>query len=305
MISVGSILETLEAEKISCSTNVSKDTLLSSPIDWWSFEGSGLAFFVNKTPTPLKQWQGTTGSLIICHEDVRDSLDDGPFLFTDTPRSAFILCASLFLPPRSGAIHPSAIIDPKAEIGKGATIGALAVIGSAKIGDNAFISSQSTITDNTRLGDNATIMEGARVGVDGLGSIVDLKGNLRAFPHFSELHIGDSVIVGPNTVVARGGLSPTVIGDHCHFSNCCSIGHNSTIGNGVFCAPLVSIGGRARLGDGCIIGHGSAINSEVVVPPRTSIGTHVALNRPPTEPGQTVIGPPSKNVGQMFSFERV
>jgi UDP-3-O-[3-hydroxymyristoyl] glucosamine N-acyltransferase len=305
MIAVGEILRTLDSELVDYSTDVAEDTLLNGPVDWWSFNGSGLAFYVRKNPEPLKRWQGTSGSLIICHNSAHEHLFDGPFLFTDIPRSAFILCASLFLPPRSKQIHPTAIIDPKAEIGSDATIGPFAVIGAAKIGDNALIGSHVSIADNVFIGNDATIMDGARIGTDGLGSIVDMKGRLRAFPHFSDLRIGEAVVVGPNTVISRGGLSPTTIGNHCHFSNCCSIGHNSKIGNGVFCAPLVSVGGRSQLGDGCIIGHGSSINSEIIVPENTSIGTNVALNRAPTEPGQTIIGPQSKNLGRMFGFEKV
>jgi len=300
-VRIGDILEVLDAEGIGYATQASRDIPLPEPMDWWSFAGAGLAFYSYQDPEPLRPWQGSDGpALILCLRTMQQSLGNGPFLFTDAPRTAFALGAALFLPSRHEGIHPSAVIDPRAEIGRNPSIGPFAVIGAAHIGDNAFIGSHVTITDYVALGHDATVMPGARVGLDGLGSVVDSHGRNRLFPHFKGVEAGDGVVIGPNTVVSRGVLTSTSIGHYSHFSAGCSIGHNVVIGNGVFCAPGVSIAGRAKIGDGCTVGHGSVINDALIIPGNTIIGANVAVTRAPTEPGQTIVGPPAKNLGRIF-----
>jgi UDP-3-O-[3-hydroxymyristoyl] glucosamine N-acyltransferase len=300
-IRIGDVLERLDAEGLRYATSAPRDTALCGPVDWWSFSGEGLAFYSYMDPEPLRRWLGAAGSaLIICREEMREQVEGGPFLFTDAPRTAFALAATLFVPPRRPGIHPSAVIDPEAQIGANACIGPFAVIGAARIGDDACILDHVTITDHVTLGDGATIMSGARIGLDGLGSVVDTRGRNRLFPHFASVEAGDGLVVGPNSVVSRGVLTPTRIGHHSHFSACCSVGHNVVVGDGVFCAPGVSIAGRAQIGDGCIIGHGSVVNDALVIPPDTLVGGNVAVTRAPTEPGQTIVGVPARNIGRIF-----
>lgn len=276
---------------------------VDAPVDWGDFSGSGLAFYIGNDLQSVKQWQDETDCLLICNGEMRDSLDSGPYLFTETPRKAFAVACGSFLEPAERTIHPTAFVDPQVEVGEGLAVGPFSSVGKATIGDNVTIGAHVTITDNVIIDDNATIMDGARIGVDGLGSKMD-TGELRLFPHFSRACIGRNSVVGCNSVVARGVLGPTVVGDGTHLSMLCSIGHGAVLGRSVFCAPGVLIAGRAKIMDNCFLGQGCSVKEGATLHEGTTVGSNVAISRSTKRPGETLMGNPPKSIGSMFGHGR-
>ena len=276
------------------------DTVLHGVTDWSAFAGQGLAFYAYPDPAPLKKWTGSGQGLIICSSRLADTLEAGPFLLADDPRLAFVHAARLFLPKLKPGIHPSAVVHPKAELGQGVSIGPLCVIGAAEIADGVSIGPLCSVGDPVRLGKEAVVLNGAHLGDDGLGSLVEPGGGQVLFPHFGRLIVGERVVVGTASVLCRGALSDTVIGAHTHISASCTIGHNSRVGEVVFMAPGVHLGGGARIGERSFLSMGSAVRDGVELAARTTLGMNATVRKSQLEPGCSLVGPEAKNVGAFF-----
>src|SRR5262249_8977244 len=113
----------------------------------------------------------------------------------------------------SGAtVDPGAIIGPEARIGAGTVIGATAVIGPAvHIGRNSSVGAGCSII-HTLIGDRVIIHPGCRIGQDGFGFLMGADGNLKV-PQIGRVIIQDDVEIGAGTMIDRGGIRDTVIGE--------------------------------------------------------------------------------------------
>lgn len=302
---IGDLIKAIKAGGIACKTDVSPDIELSGPVDWSAFDGEGLAFYTYEDPEPLRQWNNETRCLIICSDKMRKILHHGPFIYTNRPKSAFVLAARLFVPKERPETDHTALVHPDAKIGMNASIGPFAVIGAANIGDDAIIGSHVSISDHVVMGNNVRVMNGAHLGADGLGSLPNGLGQMMLFPHFKDIEIGSNTVFGPGTVVFRGVLKPTVIKGNTHLSANCTIGHNAMIGHSVFCAPGSHVAGSAVVGDKCLLGQGCSIKEGVIIAERTTIGMNVSIFRDVKTPGMTFIAPAGKCVGNMFSCSLV
>ena len=85
-------------------------------------------------------------------------------------------------------------------IGDGVTIGA-----GRSIGPNCSIS-------HALIGDDVNIASNVSIGGEGFGFVPGPKGPLR-LSHVGRVVIGNSVDIGSNCAIDRGGLGDTVIGD--------------------------------------------------------------------------------------------
>ena len=281
------------------------DTVLRGPVDWSAFSGDGLAFYAYPDPAPLKKWTTPGHGLIICQAKLADEIGEGPFLLVDDPRLAFAHAARLFLPKVKPGIHPSAVVHPEAELGEGVSIGPLCAIGAARIEDGVNIGPLCSVGDAVRLGRESIILNGAHLGDDGLGSLVEPTGGQVLFPHFGRLLLGERVVVGTASVLCRGALSDTVIGAHTHISASCTIGHNAKVGEVVFMAPGVHLGGGARIGERSFLSMGSAVRDGVELAARTTLGMNAVVRKSQLTPGCSLAGPEAKNLGSFFSAARV
>lgn len=301
-VSVKEIIDEIIKAGLEHETDVNTEVVLHGPVNWSDFDGQGLAFCVSNTVDDLMSWKNAQGCLIICDRRHREALAGGPFLFSDNPRSVFAVAASLFAPAPPTGIHPTALVDENAVIGKNVSIGPYSVIGAATIGDNVTIGGHVCISDHVKLGDDVVVRDAVQLGADGLGSVKDGNGKFRLFPHFSDVNVGNGVVFGTGTIIFRGVLSPTVIGEYTDFSARCFVGHNTVIGTGVFCGANSHIAGSVTIGDNCWLSQGCGIRNNVSLPDRTTVGMNAAITRSLTEPGQTIVCAPVKNLGSMFGL---
>jgi UDP-3-O-[3-hydroxymyristoyl] glucosamine N-acyltransferase len=214
--------------------------------------------------------------------------------------------------------HPTAVIHPEAQIGAGVQIGPLAVVGArarlgagtrigphvsigvdAVLGADCFIREGVRLAARVHLGDRVIINPGAVLGGDGFSFVTPEKSaveNARdtlgdsggaAAQSYARIHslgsvrIGDDVEIGANTVIDRGTIRDTIIGDRSKLDSAVMIGHNtvigtdtlvcgmagtagsSRIGNNVVLGGRVSVADNIFVGDGAIIGGGSGVVSNV------------------------------------------
>ncbi len=300
-ISVLEIKQVLHENNLDYILTANMDTVLPYPVAWSEFKGEGLTFCIDLDKNKFLSFQDSNNSLIIISKKLRDAIKQGPFLFVDDPKHAFILTARLFQPKLTIGIHPSAIIDPNAKIGRNVCIGPLCSIGAAKIGDNVQLGANVTISEHVRIDDRVTIMSGAHLGDPGVNRTIAADGKPIGFPHFDKLIINEDVVIGSGTVLMQGILNPTVIGKGCAISSNCVIGHNARLGKYVYMSIGVLVGGHVTIGDNSFIGLGACLKDNINIAERVTVGMNTTVTRSCDSPGMTLIAPQPKNIGEFFS----
>ena len=244
----------------------------AAPLD--RADARSIAFFLSRAY--LEDLRSTSAAAVILSERY---LDDCPVaaLLTPDPYRVYACVADelhALLPLKPG-IHPQATVssgarvDASCEVSAGARIAAGATLARGVfVGPNATIGAGAAIGEDTRLLANIHVSErvvvgrrclvhpGAVLGSDGFGQAPEEGGSWRKIPQLGSVRIGDDVEVGANTVIDRGALAETVIGDGVRLDNLIQVGHNVQIGEHTAIAAGCMIAGSARIGRRCrIAGH--------------------------------------------------
>ncbi len=225
----------------------------------------------------------SASAVIVIQEELANAVV--PALVVSNPRAAYARIVSMLYPeycPQAG-IHPSACIDPSAKIAKTACIGANAVIeANAEIADDVRIDSGCVIGRNSRIGKsshlypNVTVYYGcsigeycilhssAVVGSDGFGFEFDQNEWLK-IPQVGGVIIGSRVEIGACSVVDRGALNDTVIGEGVKLDNHVQIAHNVQVGAHTVMSRGVGVAGSAKIGKNCMIGGMAGIRDNIEI----------------------------------------
>lgn len=140
-----------------------------------------------------------------------------------------------------------------AHIGAAVKIGPYSVIGpGVNIGDGTQIGAHVTI-ENAIIGAHCQIRSGVVIGDESLSFDRDSRGKIDV-PQLGCVSTGDHVCIGPQTIVDRGSLQDTTIGDHTAIGGLVHIGHNVQIGKGVTIISQTAIAGSSVIDDFVIIG---------------------------------------------------
>jgi UDP-3-O-[3-hydroxymyristoyl] glucosamine N-acyltransferase len=202
---------------------------------------------------------------------------------------AFAAAASLFYPEhglerwmQDEPVHPSAkleenvrlapgvLIGPGAEIGARTAIGPYTVIGrGVTIGRDCEIGNHVGI-GFAHLGDGVIVLPGAQIGQPGFGFAGSRQGHER-IPQLGRVIIQDRVEIGACTMIDRGALGDTAIGEGTKIDNLVQIGHNNRIGRHCVVVAQVGISGSSELGDFVVLGGQVGISDHV------RIGDHARL----------------------------
>ena len=192
-----------------------------------------------------------------------------PKVVVQAPHLAMVpLLAKLDPTPRyEPGVHPTAVLEKGVVLGAGVSIGAYAVIeAGASIGDGTRIGHHCVIGRRTSIGsdcylhahvvvyagavigDRVALHSGCRVGVDGFGYAFG-DGRHNKVPQIGRMIIGNDVEIGANTVLDRGSIGDTTIGDGTKLDNLVQIAHNSEVGRHVVMAALAGLAGSTVLED--------------------------------------------------------
>jgi UDP-3-O-[3-hydroxymyristoyl] glucosamine N-acyltransferase len=168
-------------------------------------------------------------------------------------------------------VDPGAVIGPNAKIGSGTVIGATAVIGpGVQIGRDCSIGAGCTIT-HTVIGDRVVIHPGTRTGQDGFGYIGNPTG-IDKVPQIGRVIIQDDVEIGSGTMIDRGGIRDTIIGEGTKIDNLCQIAHNVVIGRHCIIAGQTGISGSVTIEDFVVFGARVGVIEHVTI----GKGAHLA-----------------------------
>lgn len=204
-------------------------------------------------------------------------------------------------------IDPAAVVGPRAEIGSGTIVGATAVIGpGVRIGRNCAIGAGATVA-HALIGDRVIIHPGCRIGQDGFGYAMGSHGHLKA-PQIGRVIIQDDVEIGAGTMIDRGGIRDTMIGEGTKIDNLVQVGHNVVVGRHCVLVAQTGISGSVTLGDFVVLGARVGVNNHV----RIGDGAQIAATSivhgdvpPNARWGGTPAKPAKQWFREMMTLERL
>jgi UDP-3-O-[3-hydroxymyristoyl] glucosamine N-acyltransferase len=196
-------------------------------------------------------------------------------------------------------IGKNVFIGNDCTLGNGVNIPPFSYIGSnVEIGDNGIIYPHSVILNATKIGRNVKIYAGAVIGSEGFG-YYRIGDRLEAIPHIGRVVIGDNVDIGALTMIDRGTIGDTVIGDGTKIDNSVHIAHNVKIGKNVIIAAQTGIAGSCELGDNVVVAGQVGISDHIKIGKNAKIAAKSGVIRNVGE-GESVFGyPADKKVSVM------
>lgn len=223
-------------------------------------------------------------------------------IVVDDPFAAMNKAISLFSPQarEHSGIHPSAQIHPTAQLGKHVSIGAYAVLDKdvlledgVVIGAHTVIESSVRIRAHSQIGSSVLLHSGCQLGahvVINSGCIIGAspfnyvkhQGVWREGPQIGGVIISSGVHIGANTVIDRGSLGDTFIGENVCIDNLVQIAHDVCVGSNTAIAGCAAVGAFANIGADCIIGGASSIaayvhlSSDVVITGMSTVNKSIA-----------------------------
>ncbi|XP_050367403.1 probable UDP-3-O-acylglucosamine N-acyltransferase 2, mitochondrial isoform X2 [Argentina anserina] len=176
-------------------------------------------------------------------------------------------------------VHSKAVVGEHVCIGSGTVIGHGVSVGQwTKIGYNVSLS-------NCSVGDSCIIHNGACIGQDGFGFMVNEHGTMLKKPQMLNARIGNCVEIGANTCIDRGSWRDTVIGDHSKIDNLVQIGHNVVIGENCMLCGQVGIAGSVTIGDYVTMGGRVAVRDHVSIVSKVRLAATSCVTRDIKEAG--------------------
>lgn len=200
-------------------------------------------------------------------------------------------------------IHDSAIIADSATIGANCAIGAGVVIGeNVQIGDNcriealAYLADGITVGDSTHIGSGVKILSGTTIGARchilanavigerGFGNHFE-NGRWLPIPQLGGVRIGDDVEIGASTMIDRGAVGDTIIGNGVKLDNLIQIAHNVEIGEHTAIAGCCVIAGSVKFGKYCVVGGASVFAGHISICDGAQFAGHSSVSKSVTQPG--------------------
>lgn len=216
--------------------------------------------------------RNTEAGLLLVPKDFAGAPSVGALARVENPYAAMVRVVEFLheeeaLPrcvPASAKVHESAVVEGVVE--ENVQIGPHCVVmRGAKIGRGTVLEANVTVYGNVQIGENCVLQAGVVIGSRGFGFYTDTDGVRKMVSHRSGVRIGNFCEFGANSVVAAGFLSPTTIGNHCHFDSFVQIGHNCRVGNNVYMASQSGLGGTTLVEDDCEFAGGAQIAGHLTI----------------------------------------
>ena len=264
-ITISKIAEFLNESFYGSNFSINKPTSLEE------IEDNTLVFSKSKTLTTDLSYK----SLILCPLDF-EYIDNSVYtvIKVKNPRLIFAKVVNeFFINNNNKGIDQSSSIGIECKIEKHVGIGKNTIIGNnVTIGKNTIIKHNVVIFDNTTIGENCYIKSGSIIGEDGFGFDFEEDKTPIRIPHIGNVEIGDNVEIGANTVISRGTLGSTTIGNDVKIDDQVFIAHNCKIGQKTLIIAFAEISGSVVIGENCWIGPNSSIIQKVNIGDGVTIG---------------------------------
>jgi UDP-3-O-[3-hydroxymyristoyl] glucosamine N-acyltransferase len=300
MLSLGNIAKLIGADCHGDST-----IIVESVADIKTANPGQLSFITNSNY--LEYLPNSKASAIITSPIILNNLEEfeGNFLLMDNPYLGYAKAAQLFdsTPKPNTGVHPSAIIAKDVDLPISSSIGALVVIDEGcVIGKDVIIGAGSHLSNNVSIGEGsrlypgvniyhgveigkrAIVHSGCIIGSDGFGFAND-AGEWIKIPQLGGVIIGDDFEAGANSIIDRGALNNTIIGNCVKLDNLVHIAHNVEIGDGTAMAAMTGIAGGTIIGKGCTLAGRVGVIGHLEVCDNVHLTVTTLLTHSITEPG--------------------
>lgn len=193
----------------------------------------------------------------------------------------------------SAKVHPTAVVE--GTVGENAVVGPNCVImAGATVGANCKLEANVTIYPNVIVGEGCVFQAGVVIGSRGFG-FYEYEGERRMVPHLAGVRIGNGCSFGANTVVAAGFVSPTTIGNNCHFDSFVQIAHNCVLGNNIYMASQSGIAGTVTVEDDVEFAGGAQSAGHLTIGKGARIAAKAGVTKS-VPAGKTVAGFPAVDI---------
>ncbi len=216
---------------------------------------------------------------------------DKTLLYTDDPievaiaKLARILVSEGYYPDYSKFEKES---QTAVFLGEGSTIGQNVWIGEdVWIGAGCTIEANVLLKSGTRIGNQVHIGSGSVIGADSFFHYYE--DGLQSFCGIGKVKIEDRVEIGCHTVIQRGTLSDTIIGQGSKLGNFIDIGHDVKIGRECKIVSQAGIAGQAEIGNYVQIFGQAGISNHVFVKDYATVMAKSGVTKD-VEKGKTVSG---------------
>ena len=190
-------------------------------------------------------------------------------------------------------VHASAVVEGR--VGENAVVGPGCVImRGATLGAGCVLEANVTIYPNVVVGDNCVFQAGAVIGSRGFG-FYEYGGERRPVPHLAGVRIGRDCSFGANMVVAAGFLSPTTIGDRCHFDSFVQVAHNCRLGNNIYMASQSGLAGTVTVEDDVELAGGAQVAGHLTLGKGCRIAAKAGVTKS-IPAGRVVSGFPAEDI---------
>ncbi len=219
-------------------------------------------------------------------------------------------------------IHARAEIDRNAKLAKGVSVGPFTVISSdVKINENCVIGSHVFIGKGTSIGKGALIHPGVKIGpnvligdgfichpnavigADGFsfvspevggveqarkeGSLIGVKrvNHYVRIASLGSVIVGHDVEIGAGSIIDRGTIESTQVGNGTKLDNLVHLAHNVSVGENCLLCGQVGVAGSAKIGDRVVLGgqvgvsDHISIGSDSIVAGKSGVSSNVPNGR--------------------------
>ncbi len=228
----------------------------------------------------LAKLSSNPGAVITTKELSEQVNQTDNFILVDDPYLAYAKTSQLFFEiynKKNNELEP--VLGKNTQIGKNTIIN-----GNCEIGDNVILHDNVSIYSCTKIGDNSIIHSGSVIGSDGFGFAPD-GDSWEKIAHLGGVEIGANVEVGANSVIDRGALGNTKIGDGVKMDNHIHIAHNVSVGENTAMAGMVGIAGSVKIGKNCKFGGQVGTVDHIEIADNVTVLAKTLVTKSLTEPG--------------------
>ena len=254
------------------------DFIINSIEDSSTCSKSGICYLKDKKY--LVSLSSNPGAVITTKELSEEVNQTDNLILVDDPYLAYAKTSQLFFEnyeKRNKEVE--SVLGENVQIGKNTVIN-----GNCVIGDNVILHDNVSIYPCTKIGNNSIIHSGSVIGSDGFGFAPD-GDNWEKIAHLGGVEIGANAEIGANSVIDRGALGNTKIGNGVKMDNHIHIAHNVSVGDNTAMAGMVGIAGSVKIGKNCKFGGQVGTVDHIEIADNITVLAKTLVTKSLTEPG--------------------
>lgn len=280
MVKISDILQFLSDAGEEFEFHGDEDDLVDGFSSLNNYRDSSMTWVKSKESIP-ESMDKTIIMLLICQSGIE--FEGRNTIYTNSSKKVFFQLIDHFFGTENEMpdVGEFTYISPNVRIGDNVKIGHHCVLdGEISIGDNTVVYNNVVMINTVEIGENCVIQSGVNLGHDGFAFTENEKHEKTMVRHHGGVKIGNDVLIGAGTNVARGTIDNTLVGDGSKIDAGCVITHNCQIGKNVtlICGSMIYgsavvednvyiasavIRNQARIGGNSFIGMGSVVIKDV------------------------------------------